>query len=310
MATVKAHANIALIKYWGKEDENLFLPSTSSLSMTLDALHTITTVQLSTSDSDLFILNDQIQSSEETSKVSRFVDLFRKDNQKVIINSTNNFPTAAGLASSASGYAALSLALNYEFDHQLSLRDLSKLTRRGSGSASRSLYGGFVKWTKGNNETSVATPIDSELEMEMIIVIVNAEKKTGGSRAMMKKTKEQSRYFDSWLSYNDRDLQEMEAAIIQGDLNQVGKLAERNAMMMHATMLAIDEPFFYLQPDSLRVIQIVKECREKGLLAYYTMDAGPNVKIITTPKDREAILKHLGDFRTIVAKKGPGAQLI
>lgn len=310
MATVKAHANIALIKYWGKEDENLFLPSTSSLSMTLDALHTITTVQLSTSDSDLFILNDQIQSSEETSKVSRFVDLFRKDNQKVIINSTNNFPTAAGLASSASGYAALSLALNYEFDHQLSLRDLSKLTRRGSGSASRSLYGGFVKWTKGNNDTSVATPIDSELEMEMIIVIVNAEKKTGGSRAMMKKTKEQSRYFDSWLSYNDRDLQEMEAAIIHGDLNQVGKLAERNAMMMHATMLAIDEPFFYLQPDSLRVIQIVKECREQGLLAYYTMDAGPNVKIITTPKDREAILKHLGDFRTIVAKKGPGAQLI
>ena len=310
MATVKAHANIALIKYWGKEDENLFLPSTSSLSMTLDALHTITTVQLSTSDSDLFILNDQIQSSEETSKVSRFVDLFRKDNQKVIINSTNNFPTAAGLASSASGYAALSLALNYEFDHQLSLRDLSKLTRRGSGSASRSLYGGFVKWTKGNNETSVATPIDSELEMEMIIVIVNAEKKTGGSRAMMKKTKEQSRYFDSWLSYNDRDLQEMEAAIIHGDLNQVGRLAERNAMMMHATMLAIDEPFFYLQPDSLRVIQIVKECREQGLLAYYTMDAGPNVKIITTPKDREAILKHLGDFRTIVAKKGPGAQLI
>ncbi|NLC42091.1 MAG: diphosphomevalonate decarboxylase [Erysipelothrix sp.] len=310
MGTVKAHANIALIKYWGKEDENLFLPSTSSLSMTLDALHTITTVQLSTSDSDLFILNDQIQSSEETSKVSRFVDLFRKDNQKVIINSTNNFPTAAGLASSASGYAALSLALNYEFDHQLSLRDLSKLTRRGSGSASRSLYGGFVKWTKGNNDTSVATPIDSELEMEMIIVIVNAEKKTGGSRAMMKKTKEQSRYFDSWLSYNDRDLQEMEAAIIHGDLNQVGRLAERNAMMMHATMLAIDEPFFYLQPDSLRVIQIVKECREQGLLAYYTMDAGPNVKIITTPKDREAILKHLGDFRTIVAKKGPGAQLI
>ena len=76
-------------------------------------------------------------------------------------------------------------------------------------------------------------------------------------------------------------------------------------------MLAIDEPFFYLQPDSLRVIQIVKECREeRACLAYYTMDAGPNVKIITTPKDREAILKHLGDFRTIVAKKGPGAQLI
>ncbi len=310
MATVKAHANIALIKYWGKEDENLFLPSTSSLSMTLDALHTITTVQLSTSDSDLFILNDQIQSSEETSKVSRFVDLFRKDNQKVIINSTNNFPTAAGLASSASGYAALSLALNYEFSHQLSLRDLSKLTRRGSGSASRSLYGGFVKWNKGNNDTSVATPIESEIEMEMIIVIVNAEKKTGTSRSMMKLTKEQSRYFDSWLSYNESDLNEMEIAIIQGDLNQVGQLAERNAMMMHATMLAIDEPFFYLQPDSLRVIQIVKECREKGLLAYYTMDAGPNVKIITTPKDREAILKHLGDFRTIVAKKGPGAQLI
>ena len=198
-----------------------FCHQPSSLSMTLDALHTITTVQLSTSDSDLFILNDQIQSSEETSKVSRFVDLFRKDNQKVIINSTNNFPTAAGLASSASGYAALSLALNYEFDHQLSLRDLSKLTRRGSGSASRSLYGGFVKWTKGNNETSVATPIDSELEMEMIIVIVNAEKKTGGSRAMMKKTKEQSRYFDSWLSYNDRDLQEMEAAIIQVTLTKL-----------------------------------------------------------------------------------------
>lgn len=307
-SVAKAHANIALIKYWGKEDEQLFLPSTSSLSLTLDKLYTITSV--SESDRDIFVLNGQIQNEKETQKISRFVDLFRTNNQSVKIESINYFPTAAGLASSASGYSALSVALNDFFGHHYDVEQLSKLTRRGSGSATRSLFGGFVKWKKGNNDQSVATPIEKEMDIEMIIVIVNEQQKKKDSRSLMKVTKEQSRYFESWTQYNDIDMQEMLIAIENEDIHQIGKIAERNAMMMHATLLAIEEPFFYIEPQSLEVISLIQELRQQGIVAYYTMDAGPNVKIITNSQHRPLILERLSAYQTIVAQKGPGATLL
>lgn len=307
-SVAKAHANIALIKYWGKEDEQLFLPSTSSLSLTLDKLYTITSV--SESDRDVFVLNGQIQNEKETQKISRFVDLFRTNNQSVKIESINYFPTAAGLASSASGYSALSVALNDFFGHHYDVEQLSKLTRRGSGSATRSLFGGFVKWEKGSNDQSVATPIEKEMDIEMIIVIVNEQQKKKDSRSLMKVTKEQSRYFESWTQYNDIDMQEMLIAIENEDIHQIGKIAERNAMMMHATLLAIEEPFFYIEPQSLEVISLIQELRQQGIVAYYTMDAGPNVKIITNSQYRPLILERLSAYQTIVAQKGPGATLL
>lgn len=315
MTKAKAHANIALIKYWGKADEELALPSTSSLSLTLDALYTITEVRIDPDlKADRLELNGRLAPPSEQEKISRFVDLFRRDECFVRISSENFFPTAAGLASSASGFAAFATALNAEFGHFYDKKTLSRLTRRGSGSAARSLFGGFAIWQRGDDESSFAYGLDDEMDIEMIIAVVSDEKKKRSSRSLMSQTAAESMYFDSWVKQNDEDLKAMQAAIIAKDIRQVGRIAERNAMMMHGTLLALEEPFLYLRPDTLRVLDIVTACRDEGLVAYYTMDAGPNVKIITNASDREAVISRLrsvlSDSQIIPAKPGPGAEVI
>lgn len=177
MIKAQANTNIALIKYWGKKDEELFLPYTSSLSLTLDNLYTQTSVEYSNSESDIFILDNQIMDEKEVLKISKFIDLFRDDNKKIKVVSENNFPTAAGLASSASGFAALATALNKFYKLNLSKEELSKLTRKGSGSASRSLFDKFVIWKTGDDDTSYAYHLPSKLDIEMIFVIVDENKK-------------------------------------------------------------------------------------------------------------------------------------
>lgn len=315
MTQAKAHSNIALIKYWGKKNEELFLPFNSSLSLTLNELYTITKVSIDPSlSADEFILDGLQQSREETKKISKFVDLFRKNNQFVRINSHNSFPTASGLASSASGYAALAMALNAEFGHHLDKKELSRCARRGSGSATRSLYGGLVVWKKGDDESSYSYPLNVECDLEMIIVLISDQKKEKSSRDMMKLTVDNSRFYQAWVRACDDDFKDMLIAIEKKDYHQIGKITERNAMMMHATMLGLDEPFTYLHPQSLAVIQTVRNLREKGLFGYVTMDAGPNVKILTDSTNRPAILRELKksypNLEIIVSQAGPGATLL
>ena len=315
MTKAKAHANIALIKYWGKKDDELFLPFTSSLSLTLDQLYTITSVEIDEAlTEDIFVLNGVIQDKNETMKISKFVDFFRKNNRFVRIESFNSFATAAGLASSASGYAALAKALNHEFGWNYSNQELSRITRKGSGSATRSLFGGFAVWQTGNDESSYGYPLNIDMDIVMVIGVVNDTKKSQSSRSMMKTTVTQSAYFKAWVQQSEIDYKEMMTAVERRDLVRIGKIAERNAMMMHATLLANEVPFFYLQPKSLEIIQLVQELREQGVLAYYTMDAGPNVKIITNSNYQEQVIKQLtailDDKQIIIAKPGPGATVL
>ncbi len=315
MTKAKAHANIALIKYWGKKDDELFLPFTSSLSLTLDQLYTITSVEIDeTLTEDIFVLNGVVQDKNETMKISKFVDFFRKNNRFVRIESFNSFATAAGLASSASGYAALAKALNHEFGWNYSNQELSRITRKGSGSATRSLFGGFAVWQTGNDESSYGYPLNIDMDIVMVIGVVNDTKKSQSSRSMMKTTVTQSAYFKAWVQQSEIDYKEMMTAVERRDLVRIGKIAERNAMMMHATLLANEVPFFYLQPKSLEIIQLVQELREQGVLAYYTMDAGPNVKIITNSNYQEQVIKQLtailDDKQIIIAKPGPGATVL
>ena len=315
MTKAKAHANIALIKYWGKKDDELFLPFTSSLSLTLDQLYTITSVEIDEAlTEDIFVLNGVVQDKNETMKISKFVDFFRKNNRFVRIESFNSFATAAGLASSASGYAALAKALNHEFGWNYSNQELSRITRKGSGSATRSLFGGFAVWQTGNDESSYGYPLNIDMDIVMVIGVVNDTKKSQSSRSMMKTTVTQSAYFKAWVQQSEIDYKEMMTAVERRDLVRIGKIAERNAMMMHATLLANEVPFFYLQPKSLEIIQLVQELREQGVLAYYTMDAGPNVKIITNSNYQKQVLKQLtlilDDKQIIIAKPGPGATVL
>lgn len=315
MTTAKAHANIALIKYWGKKDESLFLPFTSSLSLTLDPLYTITTVSKdSTLTKDYFVLNGVTQNGQETEKISKFVDYFRKNNQFIRIESSNSFATAAGLASSASGYAALSKALNQEFEWNYTDLELSRITRKGSGSATRSLFGGFAVWQTGDDESSFGYSLPTQMDIVMVIAVVDDQKKSHSSRSMMKKTVQESAYFEAWVQQSERDFSDMLIAVTECDLRRIGLIAERNAMMMHATLLANQTPFFYLQPKSLEIIQLVQQLREQGIVAYYTMDAGPNVKIITNSTDQAKVIEQLSEIlnqdNIMIAKPGPGASIL
>ena len=313
MVKAQANVNIALIKYWGKKDEILFLPYTSSLSLTLDNLYTITTVEKISNQSDIFILDDKLMSQAETIKVSKFIDFFRTDQKRLKIISHNNFPTAAGLASSASGYAALATALNQLYQLNLNKPDLSKLTRLGSGSASRSLFDKFAVWQTGDNETSQAYHLASNLDIEMIIVIIDEKKKSFSSRDMMKKTVEQSRYYQAFVKQSKNDFKAIIKAIADLDIDLVGQIAERNAFMMHGTMLALEEPFLYLKPESFQVIEFVRELRNSGLVAYLTMDAGPNLKIITDSKNSSLVLEKLSNefsYQLIHSRPGKGSLIL
>lgn len=294
----KANANIALIKYWGKENEELIIPNTSSLSLSLDALYTETKVSFIDSKKDKFYLNGQEQGEDELKKISKYIDLFRnlaKSDKRVLVESYNHVPTAAGLASSASAYAALATALNALFETKLSQKDLSIMARRGSGSASRSIYGGIVEWEKGHdNESSFAKKIDNPgLDMAMIIVLVNKNKKSISSRQAMKTTMASSPLYESYIKHSKKDLEAIKEALKNKDFKKIGEITEHNAMQMHATIISSNPPIIYFEEDSIKAINKVRELRTKGIPAYFTMDAGPNVKILIQKADTDKVMEDL-----------------
>ena len=217
--TARAHTNIALVKYWGKADEELIIPQNNSLSLTLDHFYTDTTVQFDpTLTADQFTLNGQAQ---ETTKITKFLDIIRQMAASQLfarVESTNHVPTMAGLASSASAYAALALAGSKALGLDLSSKDLSRLARRGSGSACRSIYGGFVEWQKGDSDqTSYAVPLVENLDwdLKMIAIVVNDKQKKIASRAGMQNVVHTSPYYSAWVKRSKEDLLALKQAIAE-----------------------------------------------------------------------------------------------
>lgn len=318
-ATAKAHTNIALIKYWGKRNEELILPTNSSLSITLDRFFTETTVEFNEQlTSDSFYLNGEQASEKETLKVSNFLNLVRElsgDTRHAMVSSTNHVPTAAGFASSASGYAALAAAASKASGLQLKGEELSKLARRGSGSACRSIYGGFVEWQKGTKDDgsdSYAVPIleQEAWDLSILSVMIESKQKKILSREGMKRTVETSPFYDGWLKATEEELQIAKKAIEKRDFELLGETLEKNAFKMHATTLGADPPFFYWQPATLEIIDYVQQLRSQGVLAYVTIDAGPNVKVICEPKDEQKVYQTLSEIDSVkeifVCHPGPG----
>lgn len=308
IAKYRAHTNIALIKYWGKRNQELFLPVTDSLSLTLEEFYTETQVDFTKNlEEDQFILDGEKQNAKATAKVSFFVDKFRKlagIEQRVLVTSRNFVPTAAGLASSASAFAALATALNAALDLNLSAKELSILARQGSGSASRSLFGGFVHWHKGqgnDSHSSYAEKIaEADWDIAMLVVVLNKGIKKMSSRVAMQHTIETSPFYPLWPQEVEKDLTAIKEAIHAQDIDRLGKIAEHNAMKMHATMLGSNPPILYLKEKSIKAINKVKELRKMGLSVYYTMDAGPNVKLIVKKSEIEKIIEHLKEFENII----------
>ena len=323
-ATAKAHTNIALIKYWGKRNDELILPTNNSLSLTLDGFYTTTTVDFQEDlKEDYFELDGEPVMGEAYKRVTAFLDLIRrmadKEDLFARVESYNQVPTAAGFASSASGFAALTAAATKAIGLDLSDTELSRLTRQGSGSSSRSIYGGFAEWEMGEKEDgsdSYAVPIASEnhWDVRMAGVVLTSKMKKISSRAGMRRTVETSPFYEGWLKSIPEDLSQIKKAISDKDFTRLGEIAEANCLKMHATSLAAKPPFTYWIDSTIRVMQQVQEMREQGIPAYVTIDAGPNVKVLYLPEYEEQVERILrevpGVTDVILSKPGPGVSYL
>ncbi len=313
LASARAHPNIALIKYWGKRDEYLMLPVAGSMSMTLDSVATTTTVQLG-GETDRFFLGGELISGRAAAQVSKFLDLLRAkaaSTTAATVISENQAPTAAGLASSASGFAALAVAGAGAYGLELNQRELSMLARRGSGSASRSVIDRFALWHAGeSDETSYAEPIAAP-DMRMIVCQISAEEKPVSSREAMRITRDSSPFWGGWAGATENALQKMRHACAAGDFSAIGRLTETHALQMHALIMSTEPPLRYLAPKSFEVFDRVKALRQDGLECYATADAGPNVVALARPGDAAAVAAELAPYGAVhIAAPGPGAHLL
>ncbi len=319
----RANSNIALIKYWGKKNIGLNLPAVGSISITLNELYTETSVEFKAGLSqDHLVLNGQSASAPDTGRVSRFLDIIRKRSNTGLfaeIISANNFPTSAGLASSASGFACLALAGSSAAGLDLTPVQLSELARLGSGSAARSIFGGFVEMKKGlesDGSDSVAEQIAMRKfwDLRLIIAITSEEKKKTGSTDGMIVTRDTSPYYSAWIESSENDLAEMRDAIRRRDFEALGELTEYSCLKMHALAMAAKPGLIYWNNTTIDLIHMIRDLRKKGLPVYFTIDAGPQVKAVCLPEYvgqvRDEIRKNPGVLRVIETGLGGDAMIV
>ncbi|HER4620473.1 TPA: diphosphomevalonate decarboxylase [Streptococcus pyogenes NGAS556] len=301
--TATSYANIAIIKYWGKENQAKMIPSTSSISLTLENMFTTTSISFlpDTATSDQFYINGVLQDEEEHTKISAIIDQFRQPGQAFVkMETQNNMPTAAGLSSSSSGLSALVKACDQLFDTQLDQKALAQKAKFASGSSSRSFFGPVAAWDK---DSGAIYKVETDLKMAMIMLVLNAAKKPISSREGMKLCRDTSTTFDEWVEQSAIDYQHMLTYLKTNNFEKVGQLTEANALAMHATTKTANPPFSYLTKESYQAMEAVKELRQEGFACYFTMDAGPNVKVLCLEKDLAQLAERLGkNYRIIVSK--------
>jgi len=320
--TAVAGTNIALVKYWGKRDVGLNLPATGSLSLTLDRLGTRTTVAFDDGADDRLILDGAPAGDAATARVSAFLDRVRARAEmarRALVTSDNSVPTAAGLASSASGFAALALAATRAAGLALSPPELSALARVGSGSAARSIFGGFVEMARGERADGTdavarALPEGDGWDLRLVVAITAVGPKAMGSTAAMTHTARTSPFYDAWIAAVPADLAAARAAIAARDLAALGAVAERSALRMHAAAMAADPAIIYWNAATVAAIAAVRALRAGGTPAFVTIDAGPHVKALCRAADADAVAAALravpGVSETLIAAPGPGARVV
>jgi diphosphomevalonate decarboxylase len=306
-----APTNIALCKYWGKRDTELNLPVTSSLSIALCDKGATTTVKLNDAIEDVISLNGEMVSSASTffERTVAFLDLFRpQKNWFLQVDIKMNIPLAAGLASSACGFASLLLALNDFFDWQFTRRDLSILARLGSGSACRSFWNGFVEWHVGvllDGLDSFSEPLSYDWPTLYVgLLILNKDKKYLSSREAMQRTINTSTFYENWPKKVNNDLAILKQALRTRNFTLLAGTAESNALAMHATMLNSWPPICYFLPDTIAAMQKIWLLRQKGLEVYFTQDAGPNLKLLFLEKDLKTIQSHFPAMEAVKVFSG------
>ena len=305
-ASAYAPSNIALSKYWGKRETRFNLPVTGSLSISLADHGTRTGLSVVDAPQHQVILNGaNVDAGNSFAvKVCQWLDRVLPSDLKLRVDTHNTVPTAAGLASSASGFAALTLATDALMGWQLPEQQLSALARLGSGSASRSLWHGFVKWQAGelaNGSDSIAFPLEQQWpQLRVGLLTVSSASKAVSSREGMARTIATSALYKQWPQQAETDLDTIEAAITSGDFETMASTAEHNAMSMHATMAAAWPPLVYWQPESLLQMQKVWQLREQGLPIYLTMDAGPNLKLLFESQHQADVQAAFPEMQVII----------
>ena len=323
-ATAVAHPNIALVKYWGKRDRELNIPAAGSLSVTLEGLSTTTTVEFDAElDDDRVTLDGQpLDEGRPRRRIVQFLELVRDAAEFDVcarVKSANDFPTAAGLASSASGFAALAVAAADAAGLQWSDKQLSVLARRGSGSAARSIYGGFVEMQPGSaadGSDAHATPVADADHWDLccLVAVTDAGKKDIGSTEGMLRTQETSPLFEPWRSTVADDIAQARDAIEGRDFARLGKIAERSCFRMHATALGADPAILYWNPTTVRIIHAIRAARDGGLACFLSIDAGPHVKVFCPSSDADEVRTLLEETSGVVdvlsTSPGRGARRI
>jgi diphosphomevalonate decarboxylase len=300
-----APSNIALCKYWGKRDEVLNLPFNSSISISLGNKGSFT--EIKRSNKDTFFLNDKIIDNETafSCRLSKFLDLFRSHCRApgFEIRTTNNIPTSAGLASSASGFAALVLALNDLTGWELNKKELSLLARLGSGSASRSIYNGFVIWNAGKNYDGLDSY--SQLinvkwpEIRVGIIKIDESEKKISSREAMKRCVATSKKYNSWPSIAEEHFRKIQNSIIDKDIDILGSTAEKNALKMHEVIRDTIPTIDFFTSETYECLKRIKRLRENNVTVYATVDAGPNIKILFLENELKEICKEFKEIEII-----------
>ena len=311
-ATAVAHPNIALVKYWGKRLVATNTPATASLSITLDTLETITTVA-ERSGSDRIVVNGR---AVRDAKIQQFLDLLRENFAipPLAVETSNNFPTASGLASSASGMAALVTAIDGAMDLGLSFEDRSRWARRGSASAARSIVGGFSALSADNGWAAEPLLAPGDWPLNVVIAVTSRERKTVGSTEGMELSRKTSPFYPGWIESNARDFEAATEAVARRDFAALASIAEASCLAMHAVMLTTDPPLLYWNAGTLEGIRQVWALRENGAGVFFTIDAGPQIKAVCLPGDTEKVRVALAELPGVkdihVTGLGPGATCV
>lgn len=308
--TAQAHPNIALVKYWGKQSAPGNLPSAPSLSITLDTLQT--TTHVASADTDRIYFDDKPTSD---SKIAAWLDALRStyDIPPLEIRTHNNFPTAAGLASSASGFAALITAINTECELGLTPSVLSGLARQASGSAARSIFGGFVALAGPDWQARPMLGVD-DWPLRTVVAITAAEQKHTSSSEGMRLSEQTSPYYEAWVSSTHADFEQGLVQVAEQDFAALATLAEASCLKMHGLMLSSNPGLIYWNAATLACIHAVRELRQAGLPVFFTVDAGPQVKAICLP-EAESVVRYTletitGVQQVLLAGIGQGASIV
>jgi diphosphomevalonate decarboxylase len=327
-AVARAHPSLALIKYWGKENGGVNLPATSSLAVTLGELTTETRCSVAPDAAGDSLTIDGVP--QEMTKVSPFLDRVRSwieasgtgssnagDPSRPIrfnAESSNSFPTAAGLASSASGFAALTLAAVAAAGGATDDRSaISALAREGSGSAARSVFGGFTVWEAGEPAARELLPPDWWPELRVVVLPLATGPKGVSSRDGMNRTRDTSPFYAAWVADAPSLFARGEAALMTRDLQQLGEAMRLSYLRMFGTMISAEPPILYWIPETMAVLHQLQRLRAAGIPAWETMDAGPQVKVVTTAAYAGRVVEETSGWCArdpIISSVGPAARLI